>query len=182
MENSFVHAWKSLRNREYWMIYRWLCFLAVVWFGSLPTLSPPLPSVCPTGDTQEVWDRETSCWWKRGGEGVGEEPNHTTDYLITRFTLMMLIVYCLVGVFFTAPPLINKKDIGKILQKCIVYEARYHLSFIVSQPAYSQTSFTSHFLPCCPVYNTPPLPPPPPPLSPSHKDLSSGSLTFLYDL
>ncbi len=27
-------------TRQYWMIYRWPCFLAVVWFGSFP---PPLP-------------------------------------------------------------------------------------------------------------------------------------------
>jgi hypothetical protein len=28
---------KGSQCREYWMIYRWPCFLAVVWFGSSPT-------------------------------------------------------------------------------------------------------------------------------------------------
>ncbi len=41
-------------------------------------LLPPLPSVDTTGDKQEGWERETTCWRYRGGEGVGEEPNHTT--------------------------------------------------------------------------------------------------------
>jgi hypothetical protein len=32
------------RTREYWMIYRWPVFLAVVWFGSSLTPSPPAVS------------------------------------------------------------------------------------------------------------------------------------------
>ncbi len=41
-------------------------------------LPPPLPltTVSSTGDTQEDWERETTCWRERL-EGVGEEPNHT---------------------------------------------------------------------------------------------------------
>ncbi len=60
------------------MIYRRLGFLAVVWFGSSPTPSPPSPvsklslflslPLCPWPNllTGEAWER------------VGEEPNHTT--------------------------------------------------------------------------------------------------------
>jgi hypothetical protein len=54
--------------REYRMVYRGPGFLAVVWFGS------SLP--CSSRDTQEVWERKTTCWRKRWEE-VGEEPNHT---------------------------------------------------------------------------------------------------------
>ncbi len=39
--------------REYWMIYRGLGFVAVVWFGSSPPSSPPLPSVSSTGRTTD---------------------------------------------------------------------------------------------------------------------------------
>ncbi len=48
--------------REYWMIYRGPGFLAVVWFGS----SPSLPS-SSTGDTQADWERETAGWGGGGG-------------------------------------------------------------------------------------------------------------------
>jgi hypothetical protein len=42
---------------------------------------PPHPSfaISSTRGTHEDWERETSCWWKRGGKGVGEEPNHTIN-------------------------------------------------------------------------------------------------------
>ncbi len=40
-------------------------------FGSYPTLSSPYPTVSSTGDTQEDWDRETTCWRERGGMGWG---------------------------------------------------------------------------------------------------------------
>ncbi len=46
------------------MIYRGPSFLAVVWFGSSPTPSTHLPS----GDTQEDWEKETTCWRERGGK------------------------------------------------------------------------------------------------------------------
>ncbi len=50
-------------SREYWMIYRGPGFLAVVFFCSMPMHpSPPLPSVNLTGDTQEDWERKTTCW------------------------------------------------------------------------------------------------------------------------
>ncbi len=65
-------------TREYWTIYRGPGFLAFVWFGSTPNpLLPPLPSVSSTGDTQEDWEREATCWRQRR-EGVAVEPNHTT--------------------------------------------------------------------------------------------------------
>ncbi len=55
------------------MIFRGPNFLAVVWFGSTTTLPPILHSVSSTGDTQEDWERETSCWrerWEGGGRGA----------------------------------------------------------------------------------------------------------------
>jgi hypothetical protein len=57
-------------SREYWVFYRGPGFIAVLWFGS-----PPLPSVNSTEDTQDDWERETTCLQ---GEGVVEEPNHTS--------------------------------------------------------------------------------------------------------
>jgi hypothetical protein len=59
-------------DSEYWTIFRGPGFLAVVGLGSSPTL-PPLPSVSSIGETQENWEKETTCW--REGEGAGEEPN-----------------------------------------------------------------------------------------------------------
>jgi hypothetical protein len=43
-------------------------FRGVVWFGS-SSPPPPPPSVSLTGDTQEDWETETTCWRERG-EGV----------------------------------------------------------------------------------------------------------------
>ncbi len=38
----------TLYNREYWMIYRWPGFLAVIWFGSTPSPSPsPVSKLSP---------------------------------------------------------------------------------------------------------------------------------------
>jgi hypothetical protein len=59
-------------SKQYWMIYRGPGFLSVVWFGSSPTLSTllsPLPSVSSTGDTQEGWERVTTCWRVSGRVG-----------------------------------------------------------------------------------------------------------------
>ncbi len=55
------------------MNYRGPSFLVVVWFGSSPNPYPlPLPSVSSTCDTQEDWERETTCWQEtRGGDGGG---------------------------------------------------------------------------------------------------------------
>ncbi len=53
-------------GREYWMVNRGSCFLAVVWFCSFPS-NPSLPSVSSSGDSQKVWERETTFL----GEGVG---------------------------------------------------------------------------------------------------------------
>ncbi len=58
-------AGARLVARECWMIYRGPGFLA----GS---------SVSSTGDKQEDWERETTCWRELGRGGVVEEPNHTT--------------------------------------------------------------------------------------------------------
>ncbi len=55
---------------KYWMVYRRPGFFDVAWFGSSPRL---LLSVNSTGDTQEAWERETTCWRMRG-ERVGKEP------------------------------------------------------------------------------------------------------------
>ncbi len=45
--------------------------LSVVCFGSSPTPSPPLslPLASLTGDTQKVWERETTCWGKSRTRG-----------------------------------------------------------------------------------------------------------------
>ncbi len=50
-------------------MFRGLGFLTVVRFGSRPLL--PLPSVILAGDTQEDWEKETTCWWRGGGRGEG---------------------------------------------------------------------------------------------------------------
>ncbi len=58
--------------REYWLTYRGPGFLAVIWFGSSPTPSPPLPSVSSTGDTQEDWEKiDNLLPGEGGGEGCG---------------------------------------------------------------------------------------------------------------
>ncbi len=44
------------------MIYGEPGFLAVLWFGSSPTTSAPLPSVSSTGNIQEDSKQETTCW------------------------------------------------------------------------------------------------------------------------
>ncbi len=66
---NFLTAHRT-RRREYWMIYSRPGFLAVVWFGSSPIPLPPtLPSVnawLASGNTQEDWERDTTCWQERG--------------------------------------------------------------------------------------------------------------------
>ncbi len=58
-------------SREYWIIYRGTGFLAVVWFGSLPTPSPPLLSVTSTGahrkteKKRQLADRRGWRGWER---------------------------------------------------------------------------------------------------------------------
>ncbi len=39
----------------------------MIWLLAQP--SPPHPSVSSTGDTQEDWERETTCWRETGGRG-----------------------------------------------------------------------------------------------------------------
>ncbi len=43
--------------------------LAVVWFGSSPTHSPPVSKL--TGETQEDWEREATYWLRERGRGLG---------------------------------------------------------------------------------------------------------------
>ncbi len=51
--------------------------LYTLYFG--PFLLLPLLSVSSTGNTQEDWERKTTCTCLRGGGiGRGKEPNHTT--------------------------------------------------------------------------------------------------------
>jgi hypothetical protein len=67
------------------MIYRGPGFLAVVWFA--------LPSVASRLDRRHTkrWEREeTTCW--REGEGMDEEPNHTT---VRKPGLLLVIQYSL---------------------------------------------------------------------------------------
>ncbi len=63
-------------DREYWMVYRRPGFLVVVWLLS-HSLPPSNPATISTGYTPEDCERETTCWRERG-EGLREEPNHTT--------------------------------------------------------------------------------------------------------
>ncbi len=66
------------KSREYWMIYRWLGLLAIVWWLLPHPLAPSLPSVSSTGDTQEDLERETTCWRERGGrEKAWSSINHS---------------------------------------------------------------------------------------------------------
>ncbi len=53
--------------REYWIVYRGPGFLALIWFGSSPAPSHPLPSVSSCCDTQEDGERETTFWQGGGG-------------------------------------------------------------------------------------------------------------------
>ncbi len=62
-----------------WFIEDQARSLAVVWFGSSST--PSLSSyIYSTGDTQEDWERQATCWRERGrgGGGFGEETKYTT--------------------------------------------------------------------------------------------------------
>ncbi len=73
-----VDGWFSRQicfTREYWMIHKRPCFLAIVWFGSS---LPPLSSanclsysvfLCVAGPA----------YWRTGEDGAGVEPNHTTS-------------------------------------------------------------------------------------------------------
>ncbi len=65
--SNFTWRW-IVATRKYWMIWG-PDFLAVVWFGSSPTPSLPLPR--QTGRLRKK--RETTCWWEkgRGGDGGG---------------------------------------------------------------------------------------------------------------
>ncbi len=54
-DSEGIVQWKCRLGRmirEYWMIYRGLGFLTVVWVSSSPTPLPLLPSLSPTGDIQ----------------------------------------------------------------------------------------------------------------------------------
>ncbi len=59
------------------MIYRESGFLAVVWFGSSPTPFPPLHESCLSFSVF-LCVAVLVYWRTRWGEGLGEEPFHTT--------------------------------------------------------------------------------------------------------
>jgi hypothetical protein len=58
-----------LRPREYWVIYRGLGFLVVVWFGSPPTPFPPLLSASCLSLSVFLCDAGRAYWRKKGGRG-----------------------------------------------------------------------------------------------------------------
>ncbi len=64
-----------LQAKEYLLndIFRGPGFLAVAYDLAPP---PPLHSASSTGDTQEGWERDKTCWREMGGGG--EEPYHIT--------------------------------------------------------------------------------------------------------
>ncbi len=75
-----IHELNGNRKSLCWPLWEWVVNdlqrtrLAVVWFGSSSTPSPHLPLVSSTVNTQEDWERETTC--SRGvgwgeGEGMG---------------------------------------------------------------------------------------------------------------
>ncbi len=70
----FLGFYFMVETREYWMVYRGPGFLAVAWFGSSPAPSPLFRQ-------QVVSLSHSSCVSPvditYGGDGVGEEPNHT---------------------------------------------------------------------------------------------------------
>ncbi len=82
--HCIIHTGEKLLPAE---IIEWIQkgqgFLAIVWFGSSPTCSPPLPSVSSTGDTQQDHEKKTSCWRERGGRGWARSGIiRTQEYLV----------------------------------------------------------------------------------------------------
>jgi hypothetical protein len=68
-----------LITREYWRIYGGPGFFTVLWFGSSPAPFPLTPvSKFSIFLSLPVCRRSSLLMSCRGGEGVGEEPNHTT--------------------------------------------------------------------------------------------------------
>ncbi len=69
-KGAYFQPRKTGKQREYWMIYRGPGFLADVWLAPPP---PPSPSATWTWtcNTQEDWERDTTCWRKGvGGGGI----------------------------------------------------------------------------------------------------------------
>ncbi len=86
-----LQKWVTLylvESSQYWMTYRRVGFLAVIRFCYSYSLYPPPLSVSTTGDTQEDWERETTCWRERGWWGrsqiirQGETAWSSTNYSI----------------------------------------------------------------------------------------------------
>jgi hypothetical protein len=82
--NSYILCWKDahfvfrlvlVMDSEYYMIYRGPVFLAVVLFGSSPTLPVSKLDCRHTGRLRK---RDKLLTGEGGGKGVGEESNHTT--------------------------------------------------------------------------------------------------------
>ncbi len=77
--------WRPRTGLQRILIYIGPGFLAVVWFGS-----SPLPSVSLTADTQEDWEKETTCWWERvegGGGGAKSSESEKTWFSINHSIL-----------------------------------------------------------------------------------------------
>jgi len=79
------------------MIYRGPGLLAVVWFGSSFTPSPPpLPSISSTATHRQTEQEIQLADGK--GDGVGEEPNHTTAGMVIykSFNILCVTTYLVV--------------------------------------------------------------------------------------
>ncbi len=66
---------KDMGGYFLWIVYRGQGFPVIIWFGTSPTPSPPLPWACC------LFFSVFLCfeYWRKKGEGLGEEPNHTTQ-------------------------------------------------------------------------------------------------------
>ncbi len=79
-------------------------------FFLLPYLCPPLPSILTTGDTQEDWEREPTCWreWGRRSKSAWSSINHSIlrDILyklqnlrIIKISMDMYVCMCIIHAY-----------------------------------------------------------------------------------
>jgi hypothetical protein len=94
-ERSYLPSY----SREYWTIYGGPGFLAVIWFGSTPTLSPLPTSVSWVGETHEVCDRESTCWRERGEGTESYDPKKAWPSIKHSILSAQILLWGVVHVF-----------------------------------------------------------------------------------